>query len=89
MKSALTHCGRELVDWRDKSLNPRRKKNWKTPNSRKRFGSRTWNWYSTTRDKETEMSDVKDSTATFEEALAKAEEGKYILFLYVAGMGPK
>jgi circadian clock protein KaiB len=35
------------------------------------------------------MSDVKDSTATFEEALAKAEEGKYILFLYVAGMGPK
>lgn len=33
--------------------------------------------------------DVKDSTAAFEEALAKKEDKKYVLHLYVAGMGPK
>jgi circadian clock protein KaiB len=38
---------------------------------------------------ETRESDVKDSTAAFEEALAKREDKKYILHLYVAGMGPK
>ncbi|HWQ18263.1 MAG TPA: circadian clock KaiB family protein [Methanotrichaceae archaeon] len=32
---------------------------------------------------------IKDSTAAFEEALAKMESGKYILRLYVAGMSPK
>ena len=37
----------------------------------------------------TEMSDFKDSTAAFEEALAKTGDGKYVLRLYVAGMGPK
>jgi circadian clock protein KaiB len=42
-----------------------------------------------TRKEETETSDVKDSTTAFEEALARNEEGKYILHLYVAGMGPK
>jgi circadian clock protein KaiB len=35
------------------------------------------------------ISEIKDSTAAFEEALAKAGDGKYILRLYVAGMGPK
>jgi circadian clock protein KaiB len=38
---------------------------------------------------EIKMSDVKDSTASFEEALAKKVDGKYVLRLYVAGMGPK
>lgn len=38
---------------------------------------------------ETKISDIKDSTAVFEEALAKKGDGKYILRLYVAGMGPK
>jgi circadian clock protein KaiB len=38
---------------------------------------------------ETRKSDVKDSTAAFEEALAKKEDNKYVLRLYVAGMGPK
>lgn len=38
---------------------------------------------------ETKTSDVKDSTTAFEEALTRNEEGKYILHLYVAGMGPK
>lgn len=42
-----------------------------------------------TETKETKMSDVKDSTSAFEEALAKNEDGKYVLHLYVAGMGPK
>jgi circadian clock protein KaiB len=42
-----------------------------------------------TRKEETETSDVKDSTTAFEEALTRNEEGKYILHLYVAGMGPK
>jgi KaiB domain. len=42
-----------------------------------------------TETKETKMSDVKDSTSAFEEALAKTEDGKYVLHLYVAGMGPK
>ncbi len=37
----------------------------------------------------TEMSDFKDSTAAFEEALAKAGDGKYVLRLFVAGMSPK
>jgi circadian clock protein KaiB len=35
------------------------------------------------------MYEIKDSTAAFEEALAKAVDGKYVLRLYVAGMGPK
>lgn len=34
-------------------------------------------------------SDINDSTAAFEEALVKIRDGKYILRLYVAGMGPK
>ncbi len=38
---------------------------------------------------EIKMSDVKNSTASFEEALAKKVDGKYVLRLYVAGMGPK
>jgi len=42
-----------------------------------------------TRKEETKTSDVKDSTTAFEEALTRNEEGKYILHLYVAGMGPK
>jgi circadian clock protein KaiB len=42
-----------------------------------------------TRKEETKTSDVKDSTTAFEEALTRNEEGKYILRLYVAGMGPK
>lgn len=42
-----------------------------------------------TRKEETKASDVKDSTTAFEEALTRNEEGKYILHLYVAGMGPK
>jgi len=33
--------------------------------------------------------DVKDSSAAFEEALDKTGDGKYVLRLYVAGMGPK
>ena len=33
--------------------------------------------------------DVKDSVAAFEEALTEMKNGKYILRLYVAGMGPK
>ena len=40
-------------------------------------------------DEETTTSDVKDSVSAFEEALEKTEDGKYILHLYVAGMGPK
>ncbi|HWQ18170.1 MAG TPA: circadian clock KaiB family protein [Methanotrichaceae archaeon] len=32
---------------------------------------------------------IKDSTAAFEEALAKIDEGNYVLRLYVAGMSPK
>jgi circadian clock protein KaiB len=35
------------------------------------------------------MYEIKDSTAAFEEALAKTVDGKYVLRLYVAGMGPK
>ncbi|AKB81315.1 Circadian oscillation regulator KaiB [Methanosarcina barkeri 3] len=42
-----------------------------------------------TRKEENKTSDVKDSTTAFEEALTRNEEGKYILHLYVAGMGPK
>ena len=38
---------------------------------------------------ETSVSDVKDSTAAFEEALSKMEDSKYVLRLYVAGMSPK
>ncbi len=41
-----------------------------------------------TETEETKMSDVKNSTATFEEALEKAD-GKYVLRLYVAGMSLK
>lgn len=37
----------------------------------------------------TRESEIKDSTAAFEEALAKMEDSKYVLRLYVAGMGPK
>jgi circadian clock protein KaiB len=40
-------------------------------------------------DEETTTSDVKDSVSAFEESLEKTEDGKYILHLYVAGMGPK
>lgn len=32
---------------------------------------------------------IKDSTAEFEEALAKIGESKYVLRLYIAGMSPK
>ena len=42
-----------------------------------------------TKTEETKISDVKDSTAAFEEALAKTGEGKYVLRLYIAGMNPK
>ena len=35
------------------------------------------------------MSEVKNSTATFEEGLAKIGDGKYVLRLFVAGMSPK
>jgi circadian clock protein KaiB len=38
---------------------------------------------------ETRTSEVKDSTAAFEEALTKKDDNKYVLHLYVAGMGPK
>ena len=41
-----------------------------------------------TENEEPKTSEVKDSTAAFEEALAKTD-GKYILRLYIAGMGPK
>lgn len=42
-----------------------------------------------TNNEETKIPNIKDSTIEFEEALAKAGERKYILRLYVAGMGPK
>lgn len=42
-----------------------------------------------TGNEENRTSDAKDSTTTFEEALARNDEGKYVLHLYVAGMGPK
>jgi circadian clock protein KaiB len=42
-----------------------------------------------TQDEENRTSDVKDSTTAFEEALTRNDEGKYVLHLYVAGMGPK
>lgn len=42
-----------------------------------------------TRNEETTTSDVKDSINTFKETLEKTKDGKYILHLYVAGMGPK
>jgi circadian clock protein KaiB len=42
-----------------------------------------------TKTEETRMSEVKDSTAAFEEALAKTVDGEYVLRLYVAGMSPK
>jgi circadian clock protein KaiB len=42
-----------------------------------------------TETKDTSTADIKDSIAAFEEALDKAGEGKYVLHLYVAGMGPK
>jgi circadian clock protein KaiB len=35
------------------------------------------------------ISEIKDSTAAFEEALTKTVDGMYVLCLYVAGMGPK
>lgn len=38
---------------------------------------------------EAEISEIKMSTEAFEEALEKAEDGKYVLRLYVAGMSPK
>jgi circadian clock protein KaiB len=34
------------------------------------------------------MLNIKDSTEEFEEALAKTEDGNYVMRLYVAGMGP-
>ncbi len=42
-----------------------------------------------TKTEKAKISDVRDCTEAFEEALAKTGEGKYILRLYVAGMGPK
>lgn len=42
-----------------------------------------------TETKDSNTTDVKDSVAAFEEALDKTGEGKYVLHLYVAGMGPK
>ncbi|MDQ1261485.1 MAG: circadian clock protein KaiB [Euryarchaeota archaeon] len=42
-----------------------------------------------TKTEETKISDIKDSTAAFEEAIAKTGDGKYVLRLYVAGMSPK
>ncbi len=44
-----------------------------------------------TRDEETTISDIKDSDSitAFENTLEKTKEGKYVLHLYVAGMGPK
>jgi circadian clock protein KaiB len=41
------------------------------------------------RNEEAATPDVRDSRTSFEEALEKTENGKYILHLYVAGMGPK
>ena|SRR5271157_3561853 len=38
---------------------------------------------------ETNISDAKDWTSAFEEALAKKGDEKYVLHLYVAGLGPK
>ncbi|RXA17609.1 thiol-disulfide isomerase [Methanosarcina sp. MSH10X1] len=38
---------------------------------------------------ETRISDSEELKTSFEEALEKTEDGKYILHLYVAGMGPK
>ena len=38
---------------------------------------------------EIDISDIKDSTAAFEEALDRIKDGKYVLRLYVAGMNPK
>jgi circadian clock protein KaiB len=42
-----------------------------------------------TRNEEIKALEVKDSTAAFEEALAKIGDGKYFVRLYVAGMSPK
>jgi circadian clock protein KaiB len=42
-----------------------------------------------TKDEELKISDAKDCTSAFEEALGKTGDGKYILCLYVAGLGPK
>ena len=42
-----------------------------------------------TETEETEISDIKGCTSAFEEAHAKRGEKKYVLRLYVAGMGPK
>jgi circadian clock protein KaiB len=42
-----------------------------------------------TKTEEAKTSEVKDSTAAFEEALAKIDDSKYVMRLYVAGMGPK
>jgi circadian clock protein KaiB len=41
-----------------------------------------------TGDEETSISEIKDSIAAFEKNLAKTGD-KYVLRLYVAGMGPK
>ena len=42
-----------------------------------------------TKTEEAKTLEFKDSTAAFEETLAKTGDGKYVLRLYVAGMGPK
>lgn len=42
-----------------------------------------------TQNEENRTSDVKDSTTAFEEALTRNDGEKYVLHLYVAGMGPK
>lgn len=38
---------------------------------------------------ETGVSEIKDSTEDFEEALARGQDDEYVLRLYVAGMSPK
>lgn len=42
-----------------------------------------------TENEENNISDVMDSVKDFEKTLEKTENEKYILHLYVAGMGPK
>jgi circadian clock protein KaiB len=42
-----------------------------------------------TKTEDSMISNVNNSTEAFEEALEKTVNGKYVLHLYVAGMGPK
>jgi hypothetical protein len=41
-----------------------------------------------TENEESKMSDIKDAAEVFEEALAKADKGKYVLFLFVRKWAP-